>query len=273
VAAQTYGRIEHIIVDGGSTDGTVELLARLDGVRWISEPDSGQSNAINKGLRMMAGEIFAWINADDTLNSNAVELAVAAFEDDPKLGWVHGRVEYKRAARTWVVGPRKHPSLRKLARRCTINQPGAFITKWAMESVGEIDESFHLALDVDLWVRLLKAGIPGRLLPETVAVFEIHDASKSGSREPAEFVHEEYLAYQKAGLVNEARVVHARWQNIVKGAQVLSALDSGDFGEARVRALEVLASEAVSAKQRLFMSIAAASPPAARIAARLVRRI
>ncbi len=142
-----------------------------------------------------------------------------------------------------------------------------------MEAVGEIDESFTLAMDVDLWVRLLAAGIPGRFIPETVAVFEIHDASKSGSVEPAAFVHEEYRAFQKAGLEAEARIAHARWQNIVKGTEVLAALGSGHFEAARTGARDILASETVSAKQRLFMSIAAASPPVARIAARLVHRL
>jgi glycosyltransferase involved in cell wall biosynthesis len=273
VADQTYGRVEHIIVDGASTDGTVDFLAGLDGVRWVSEPDSGQSSAINKGLRMMTGQVFTWLNADDTLKPTAAELAVAAFESDPALGWVHGRVEFKRSGRTWVAGPRGHPSLRELAGGTTINQPGAFITKWSMNAVGAIDESFNLAMDVDLWVRLLQAGIPGRLIPETLAVFEIHDASKSGSVEQAAFVHEEYLAFEKAGLESEAGVAHARWQNIARGAEVLAALGAGQFDAARDGAREILASKEVSARQRLFMSLAAASPPLARVAARLVQRI
>jgi glycosyltransferase involved in cell wall biosynthesis len=273
VATQSYRRIEHVIVDGASTDATVELLSGREGVRWVSEPDSGQSNAINKGLRMMNGEIFTWLNADDTLKPDAVRLAVAAFAEDPALGWVHGMIEYRRGRRKWLVGPTAHPTLQQLAYKNLINQPGTFIASRAMQVVGEIDESFSLAMDVDLWVRLLSAGLPGRFLRETLAVFEIHDESKTGSVNSAEFLYEEYRAFQKAGLESEARIVHRRWEDVVKGAEVLSALNAGNLAGAQSAAKEVLASELLSRKQRLFVSIAARSPQVARVAARMVHRL
>src|SRR5438270_8446386 len=80
VRAQTYAPIEHIVVDGGSTDGTLEILAEYDGLRSVSEPDRGQSHALNKGFTMAQGDVLGWLNADDTYEPTAVIEAVPALE-------------------------------------------------------------------------------------------------------------------------------------------------------------------------------------------------
>src|SRR6266566_3189808 len=88
VSAQTYGDVEHVIVDGGSTDGAVEL-ARSRGLRVISEPDNGQTDALNKGFALASGDCLGWLNADDWLVPEAVEHVVETFAANPEVGWVY----------------------------------------------------------------------------------------------------------------------------------------------------------------------------------------
>lgn len=124
VARQGYRRIEHIIIDGGSTDGTVEVLARHPELRWVSEADSGQGEAINKGFAMAGGELLTWLNADDTLFPDAVETTVRAFHSKPEIGWTYGDLEWvERTAR--VLRPPAHVDLTSLDAGCVIYQPGA----------------------------------------------------------------------------------------------------------------------------------------------------
>ena len=88
---QTYPHIEHIVMDGGSTDGTLDIMRKYsDSITWISEPDKGQSDAINKGWRMAKGEILAYLNADDTYMPWAVETAMKFLEQNPDLDMVYG---------------------------------------------------------------------------------------------------------------------------------------------------------------------------------------
>ena len=95
VSAQTYKDVEHIIVDGGSTDGTVEL-ARSRGLRVISEPDRGQTDALNKGFALASGDYLGWLNADDWLVPHAVEGIVTAFATNPEVGWVYCDCEIRK---------------------------------------------------------------------------------------------------------------------------------------------------------------------------------
>src|SRR4051812_47745101 len=88
VAAQTHRQVEHIVIDGGSTDGTVDLL-RARGVRFVSEPDRGQTQAINKGFDLAQGEWLGWLNADDELTPTSIELALAALDRTPGAGWAY----------------------------------------------------------------------------------------------------------------------------------------------------------------------------------------
>jgi GT2 family glycosyltransferase len=220
VAAQTYGHIEHIVVDGGSTDGTVEWLTSARGIRWLSEPDRGQAEAINKGFGIASGAILTWLNMDDVLMPSAVERAVDAFAREPALGLVYGDcriVENGEDVLNWRAP--KRLTARSIEGGTSIPQPGAFVTRWALERVGGLNESFELAMDVDLWLRLVAAGIENRRIPGVVSIFELHSGSKSGSLPRREFYEETARAFVFAGLPHSAAL------SLGQGAAAASAVN------------------------------------------------
>jgi hypothetical protein len=210
VASQTYPNVEHIVVDGASTDGTVELLESR-GVRFISEPDSGQSNAINKGFRLADGEVLGWLNADDVLLPDTIQRVSHALNANPGAGWTYGACRVLRDGKPEIVlPPPRQIDRTTLASGNVLTQPGFFMTRGALDRVGELDESFHLAMDYDLWLRLADAGVAAAFVPGTLATYEIHDASKTGSVNPGEFLQEEAEALLKSGRLQEAAFAFGR---------------------------------------------------------------
>jgi len=182
VLNQTYKDIEYFIIDGGSTDGSVGLIQsyqdKLSG--WISEPDSGQTDAINKGFAMVSGEIIAWLNSDDTYNPQAVEQAVALLDDHPEVGMVYGDANFI-DQNGKVIGqfPAAQTSLPRLRRGYVhIPQQASFFRKSLWDQVGPLDPDFYFAMDYDLWVRL--AGVSQiRYVKETWANFRLHQDAKT----------------------------------------------------------------------------------------------
>lgn len=180
VRAQSYAAIEHIVVDGGSTDGTPEILREHDDVRWVSEPDRGQSHALNKGFALANGEIFGWLNADDAYPPNAVGEAVAALSGRG-LGLVYADITRMNDD---GVNPRRIQTRREWDHwteanlGCGIFSPAVFFTRAAYEAVGGVDESLHLTMDYDLW---LKIGRRFRVehLDSIWGVQRIHDEAKT----------------------------------------------------------------------------------------------
>jgi cellulose synthase/poly-beta-1,6-N-acetylglucosamine synthase-like glycosyltransferase len=220
VTAQTYPQIEHLVIDGGSTDGTVELLTER-GVRFVSEPDRGQTHAINKGFALARGDWLGWLNADDRLTPNAIELAVAAIEAKPGAGWVYGDCDMRRNGKPYLVATPPEPvTAEALAQGWNVPQPGSLVARWALERIGFLDERFDLAMDFDLWLRLIDAGVPSVYVRETLSVFELHEGSKSGSVPESEFGLEVAVAQLKRG--------QRRWAAFSLGTAAASAAREGD---------------------------------------------
>ena len=156
VADQTYPHVEHVVMDGGSTDGTIGLLeAAGTHVRWRSEPDRGQSHALNKALAVSRGEVIGWLNADDAyFDAGVVEQVAAAFRRHPDVDVVYGHAALANAdglilQMLWV--PPFSYSL--LKRHTYIIQPAAFVRRSALEGT-LADESYHFVMDRELWLRL-----------------------------------------------------------------------------------------------------------------------
>jgi glycosyltransferase involved in cell wall biosynthesis len=198
VLAQDYPRIEHIVVDGGSTDETLDVLARHSHLRWVSEPDTGQSAAINKGFRMAEGTVYAWLNADDYYLPGAISTAVEVLRTTG-CGLVHGgwlRVDDAGAVlREVAVVPFDFQL--QLEHRNTVCQPGSFFTRDAFWAVGGVDESYQFAMDYELWLKL-GARFDVEHVDRTQAAYRYHDASKSISRYDA-FVPETLRASRAHG--------------------------------------------------------------------------
>jgi glycosyltransferase involved in cell wall biosynthesis len=182
VLEQEYSNIEYLIIDGGSTDGSVEIIKKFADklAYWISEPDRGQTDAINKGFTRARGKYLAWLNADDRQNSSAVSEAVEFLESHADVGLVYGDADYI-DSRGCVVGrfPAAQTGYTALRRGYVhIPQQAAFWRHDLWEKIGPLDPSFTFAMDYDLWVRLAKIS-KLHYLPRLWAEFRLHEDSKT----------------------------------------------------------------------------------------------
>ncbi len=160
VMSQDYTNIEYIVLDGGSTDNTVELLREYERrypgrLVWASEKDGGQSDAINKGFVRSKGEIFTFLNSDDTYLPGAVRNAVAAFQQHPEVAVVYGDAWYTDEQNAIIRQfPTQPYDYALLGTQCYICQPAAFIRANAYREVGMLNDELHLTLDYDLWLKI-----------------------------------------------------------------------------------------------------------------------
>jgi glycosyltransferase involved in cell wall biosynthesis len=182
VLSQDYPRIEYLIVDGGSTDGTVEIIKQYQGrlAWWVSEKDQGQTDAINKGFGRAQGQILAWLNSDDTYEPGTVSAAVRYLLDHPDVGMVYGDCNFINDDGR-VIG--KFGSAQTDYRRLRqgyvhIPQQTMFFRADWWKHVGPLDPSFYFAMDYDLWTRLA-AHTELKYVPQTWANFRLHTTGKT----------------------------------------------------------------------------------------------
>jgi glycosyltransferase involved in cell wall biosynthesis len=157
VIRQDYEAIEYIVIDGGSTDSSLEIIKRYEAqlAYWISEPDQGQVDAINKGLRMAKGDIVAWINSDDLYMAGAVREAVETLQKNPEVGMVYGdgiMVD----AEGYLLDRHTYQTYSVLDLLCfeVLLQPTVFMRREVLEQVGYLSEDYNLILDHDLWIKI-----------------------------------------------------------------------------------------------------------------------
>lgn len=184
VLNQDYPNIEYIIIDGGSTDGSVDIIKQYQDklAYWVSEPDNGQSDALNKGFKRATGDIVAWINSDDMYVAGAFAKAAKYFNDHPDVDMIYGNCDlvdeqgkiliYQRAAEF---------DLKKLVRMCMIPQPSVFMRRKMLDELGYLDTSFRYVMDYDLWLRA-ERGYNIRHLDAILSCFRLHDSSKTVSQ-------------------------------------------------------------------------------------------
>lgn len=209
--------LEVLVVDGGSGDGTQAYLAKLDDPRvlWTSEPDRGQSDAINKGLARATGDIVAWLNSDDLYRPGALEAVAESFQMNPSVQWLTGRCAIIDGAgeeiRPWVTAYKNRGlrtfSLRKLLRENMVSQPATFWRRSFGEQVGSLDESLHYTMDYDLWLRMAQVS-PPLIVERVLAAFRMHGQSKSGQVNRRQFDEQFAVASRYFGSDRMSRVVH-----------------------------------------------------------------
>ncbi len=182
VLAQNFPKLEYSVIDGGSTDGTLAILRQYSHrLTWLSEPDEGQAQAINKGLRRANGEIVAWLNSDDIYLPDALPAVAEFFSAHPAIDVVYG--DY------YLIDGRGKILLRKreipfdynilLYGLNYIGQPAAFFRRRVLERFGYLDENLHYGLDWEYWLRVASGGGQFAHLPRYLAATRIHTAAKT----------------------------------------------------------------------------------------------
>ncbi len=238
VEAQSYGPIEHIVVDGGSTNGTLDVLAEHEQIQWISEPDRGQCDAMNKAFfKQSKGELVVWLNADDVLYPEAVAAAVAQFQQNPELGWVYGNLDRDRRGHQDVLRPPPEATLAALDfNNVGLIAPGTMFARWALEKVGELDEACRMEMDLDYSIRLLLAGVKGRYVDRSLALLEIYDGTKSGETPLRDIVIERHQIYLKHNMFQQAGAALALAGRYEISEEVELALSEGRYRDASAAA-------------------------------------
>jgi len=168
VRSQRYPALEHVVVDGGSTDGTLELLQAAEGITWVSEADGGRPDAANKGVRMSSGEIVAWLNADDRYEPGALRAVAEAFAANPDAAWATGycRIidaggnQIRRAVTRYKSFLLRRWTLPLYLTQNFVSDPATFVRRSALDRVGPISSRWRWSHDYDLWLRVAALGPP-----------------------------------------------------------------------------------------------------------------
>ena len=187
VLEQDYPRIEYLVADGGSEDGSVDIIRKYANelAWWVSEKDNGQADAINKGLSRVKGDIIAWLNSDDYYLPGTISAAVVAFDQHPETVMIYANMlavdEHGR-----VINEFKYRQLTLEDLLCfqIIGQPAVFFRREALEKVGMLDSTFHFMLDHQFWIRLASLG-PILHVPQIWAAARYHPRAKNRAQASA----------------------------------------------------------------------------------------
>ncbi|MDP2660973.1 MAG: glycosyltransferase family 2 protein [Dehalococcoidia bacterium] len=183
VQSQDYPNAEHLVLDGGSTDGSLDIIHRYaeNLAYWVSEADRGQSHAINKGFARAGGEILSWLNSDDLLRPGAITRAVAGLAGHPEAHFIYSDLNVKdeltgktTCCKSWPID-----FAGLLAHGDIIPQPTVFMRRSLLDRVGMLDETLHMSMDYDLWLRATATG-PAVYLPgPPLATARVHENAKT----------------------------------------------------------------------------------------------
>ena len=182
VLLQGYPNLEYIIIDGGSNDGSVEVIRKYEKwlAYWVSESDKGQAHAINKGFQHVTGEILAWLNSDDEYCTRTLYLVARHFQEQPEIELLYGdcrMIDARGYFINYIKG--QQSELAQLLGGNFIPQPSTFFRRLAWEAVGGLDVKLHFALDYDLWIRMMLKGMKSQYVPLPLSQFRWHNVSKS----------------------------------------------------------------------------------------------
>ena len=187
VINQNYPNLEYIIIDGGSTDETVDIIKKYEQhiTYWVSEKDNGQSHAINKGLQKCTGEIFNWLNSDDWYEPDALFKIANEFMNDTSLEFVSGFENhvYENGETILYNGTYLNKTIEQTIETCEVAQPSTFFKLDSIKTIGGISNDLHYVMDGHMWIRLLliKGFYHFKKIDKTLVNFRYHEFSKSVS--------------------------------------------------------------------------------------------
>ncbi|PKP35105.1 MAG: glycosyltransferase [Bacteroidetes bacterium HGW-Bacteroidetes-17] len=214
-------KVEMIVVDGGSNDGTIEILKRYGSdIVWVSEKDKGQADAINKGIELCTGDIIGWLNSDDIYLENSFQKISSFFNSNVKCEWLFGKckiIDVKNdEIRSFITKYKNYYlskySYKRLLIENFISQPAVFFRKSLFNKVGCLNIHFNYAMDYDLWLRFGKQADP-YFINDYLSAFRIHTDSKGEQNYKHQFKEE----YKIATVYTQSKIIKLfHWLNIWK---------------------------------------------------------
>lgn len=207
VRGQDYPGLEHVVVDGGSTDGTLHILERAEGIRFVSEPDGGRVDAVNKGVAMSSGEVIGLLNADDRYEPGALRAVGQALGARPEAMWATGYCRIIGAdggeIRRPVTGYKnlllRHWSFGLHLTQNFVSDPATFVRRRALEEAGPLDERYRISHDYDVWLRIGRHHEP-LVLRRYLSSFRMVEGTLSMAGFERQFAeHEEVARRRGAG--------------------------------------------------------------------------
>lgn len=183
VLSQNIDNLDYWVIDGGSNDDTVKILQKYsDQLRYVSEPDRGQTHAINKGLQLTQGEIIGWLNSDDIYYPDAIKNAVAFFKENPDIDILYGQAYHIDAEDQILHRYYTSPwNFKLLKQRCYVCQPAVFFRRRIFENYGLLNENLNFCMDYEFWIRLGKNHVKFGYLNKILAASRVHSDAKTSS--------------------------------------------------------------------------------------------
>ena len=200
VISQSDVSVDYVVCDGGSQDETISILKRYrPHLRWLSESDRGQADAVNKGLSMTKGDIIAWINSDDIYYPNAFKVVSAFFEDNPNVLAVYGQADWiDECDRVIATYPTKPWYYQQLKKECYLCQPAVFFRRRLVDQLGNLDDKLEYCMDYELWLRYGRQNLFA-YLPVKLAGSRIYASNKTIGGRLAAHREANYMLKNKLG--------------------------------------------------------------------------
>lgn len=181
VLSQDIPEIEYVVMDGGSTDNTVQVLKSFGSkVRWVSEKDDGQADAVNKGLNATSGEIIGWINSDDVYYPGTLNEVLNFFRLNPEVDVVYGRADHiDIAGLPFEEYPSEAWDFERLLRHCFICQPALFFRRRVVQQCGPLDQKLNYCMDYEYWIRLALSGVKFQYIEKKLSGSRLYNENKT----------------------------------------------------------------------------------------------